>query len=1038
MGAKARSVKIAEFTVRNVPFTIVAFVALLAVGAWSLATIPRAEDPTFSVPSYTVIAVYPGASPSDLEQLVVDPIEKRVRALDDIKRVRSTIEDGVALVAVEFQADADADKKYDDVLREMNALRPELPQDMARLVVHRVNAADVNIVQVALASETAPWHELDARARALRDELERLPGVRKAQVWGYPRREVRVAVDLGKLAALRIPVMQVMSAIGSESLNIPGGAIDAGPRKFNVKTSGSYRSPDEVRATVIAGVPGALVRVGDVAAVDWNYEEANSRVRHNGTRAVWITAAMKDGQHIVVVRDAIWTELDKAEAALPATITLERGFDQSKNVTARLVRLGEDFLIAILLVLVTLLPLGWRASAIVMVSIPLSLAIGVTLLKATGFTINQLSIVGFVIALGLLVDDSIVVVENISRFLRQGFSRTEAAIGATRQIGVAVLGTTATLVFAFVPLLLLPGAAGKFIRGMPAAVVFTILASLLVSLTIIPFLASLVLREERDPRGNVFLRLLNRAIDLTYARWLHAALARPWLVLGGAALLCGGALTLVPVVGFSLFPKAGTPQFRVTVDAPDGASLAVTDEAVRFAESTLRARAQVTHVYANVGRGNPVVYYNVPSRNERNNIGELFVLLDRFDPRRTPALFDSLRTTFDQYAPARIEVKEFENGPPLDAPIAMRLRGPSVDTLRALASRIEAAMVAVPGTRSVTNPLRVSRTDLRLDIDRGKAGLLGVPVAEIDRTVRLGIAGLTAGKVRADDGQEYDVMVRLPRGERQELGALQRTYVASTSGALVPLAQLATLRFEATAPMIAHVDGERSVTVTSDVATGYNTDRVTRQVLAALSVLALPAGYRVVPAGEIESRQESFGGLGAAILVATFGILAILVLEFRTFRGMLIVASVIPLGVVGGILALYLGGYTLSFTAMIGFVALIGIEIKNSILLVDFTNQLREDGVQLGQAIEQAGRVRFVPIVLTTLTAIGGLLPLALQGSSLYSPLASVIIGGLISSTLLSRLVTPVMYGLMPPDLRRAKHPAPAPDRVPAGIAVPA
>ena len=1028
--------KIAEFSVRNVQFTIVAFVALLAGGIWALITIPRAEDPTFPIPTFPIIAVYPGASPADLEQLVVDPIEKRVRALDDIKRVRSTIEDGLAVVRVEFNADVDADKKYDDVLREVNGLRPQLPQDMARLVVNRVNAADINILQVALASETAPWHELDARARALRDELERLPGVRKSQVWGNPKREVRVAIDLGKLAVLRIPVSQVMNAIGSESLNIPGGAIDAGTRKFNIKTSGSYRSVDEVRATVIAGVPGASVRVGDVAAVDWNYEEANVQVRHNGRRAVWVTAAMKEGQNILAVRDAIWTELDKAQATLPASITLERGFDQSQNVKARLLRLGEDFLIAILLVLVTLLPLGWRASTIVMVSIPLSLAIGVTLLKASGFTINQLSIVGFVIALGLLVDDSIVVVENISRFLREGFSRTEAAIAATKQIGVAVLGTTAALVFAFVPILMLPGSAGKFIRGMPAAVVFTILASLLVSLTIIPFLASFMLKEERNEHGNIFLRLLNRVINATYARWLHAALARPWLVLGGAALLFTGALALIPVVGFSLFPKAGTPQFRVTVDAPDGASLAATDEAVRFAEGTLLGRAHVKHVYANVGRGNPEIYYNVLSRNERNNIGELFVLLDEFDPKQTPALYDSLRATFDQYAPARIEVKEFENGPPIDAPIAMRIRGPNVDTLRSLASRLEAVMVETPGTRSVTNPLRVARTDLRLHIDRGKAGLLGVPMAEIDRTVRLGIAGLQAGKVRAADGQEYDVTVRLPRGERQDLGALQRTYVSSVTGALVPLDQLATLRFEGSAPMLEHVDGERSVTVTSDVATGNNTDKVTRQVLAALRAWTLPAGYRLVAAGEIESRQESFGGLGAAILVATFGILAILVLEFRTFRGMLIVASVIPLGIVGGILALLLGGYTLSFTAVIGFVALIGIEIKNSILLVDFTNQLREQGMPLGESIEHAGRIRFVPIVLTTLTAIGGLLPLALQGSSLYSPLASVIIGGLASSTLLSRLVTPVMYQLMPPDVRSSSREPVSPGRARARAAV--
>jgi multidrug efflux pump subunit AcrB len=303
----------------------------------------------------------------------------------------------------------------------------------------------------------------------------------------------------------------------------------------------------------------------------------------------------------------------------------------------------------------------------------------------------------------------------------------------------------------------------------------------------------------------------------------------------------------------------------------------------------------------------------------------------------------------------------------------------------------------------------------------------------VDRTIRLGIAGLAAGRLRTGDGEEHDVVVRLPHDGQPAAEALERIFVASPrTGAQVPLAQLASVRFATTAPLIQHQDRERAVTVTSFVRSGFNTDRVTKAVLARLDTLPLPAGYRIVAAGEIESRQESFGGIGSAVIVATFLILAILVLEFRTFRMTTIVDSVIPLGVVGGVAALWLTGYTLSFTAMIGFVALVGIEIKTSILLVDYTNQLRAQGMPLAHAIRRAGEVRFLPIVLTTLTAIGGLLPLALQGSSLYSPLAWVIIGGLASSTLLARLVTPVLYGLLAPgDAGEAPAAAPA-----AGVAL--
>ena len=1006
---------IVSFSVRNRQFMLVSFIALLAMGAFSMFTIPRAEDPTFPIPIYPIIAVFPGASPTDMEQLVVDPIEDRIRALEDLKDVKATIEDGLAVIIPEFDVSVDADRKYDEILREVNALRNSLPADLALLEVQRINPSDVNIAQFALVSETAPYHELDKQARQLREALANLPGVKRSETWGYPSREARVALDAGRLAQLGIPLSQVLQAVGSETLNIPGGSADAGVRRFNVKTSGGYRSIDQIRNTIIGGAPGSSVRLRDVAEVEWDYEDAASIARLNGRRAVWITAAMQENQNIMAVRDGLWAAADRFEATLPAGVKLERPFDQSSNVKERLSRLTTDFAIAIALVILTLLPLGFRASAIVMVSIPLSLAIGVTALKVWGYSINQLSIVGFVIALGLLVDDSIVVVENVARWLREGHSRVDAAIKGTNQILVAVLGTTATLVFAFLPVLMLPGSAGKFIRSLPAAVVFTILASLLVSITIIPFLSAVFLKEEKDEHGNFFLRALNRGIDVTYARVLHGALARPKRTLWIALALFVGTLGLVPAIGFSLFPKAGTPQFLVTVNAPEGSALALTDSAVAFAERVVRRREAVAAVYANVGRGNPKIYYNVQSQAERSTRGELFVLVKEYDTRQTPALLDSLRVELDQYPDARIQVTEFENGPPIDAPIAMRIAGDDLDSLRAISARVERIMALTDGTRDVLNPLRIARTDLRLRTDRAKAGLYGVPTVEVDRAVRFGLVGLQAGRVRDDDGEEYPIMLRLPGPTRKGPEALDLIFAASVTGAQVPVRQLASVDFETSPPSIQHYDGERVVTVTSQVRTGFNTDRVTREVLATLDTLTLPEGYRITAAGEIESRQESFGGLGAAILIAVFGILAILVLEFKTFRGMLIVASVIPLGIIGGMLGLFITGYTLSFSSVIGFVALIGIEIKSSILLVDFTNQLRAEGMGLDEAIEKAGKIRFVPIVLTSLTAIGGLIPLAVQGSSLYSPLAIVIIGGLVSSTLLSRLVTPVLYKLLPP-----------------------
>jgi multidrug efflux pump subunit AcrB len=1006
--------KLTAFAVKHWQFTVILFAMLAALGLTSLATIPRGEDPPIDFPTFTVVAVYPGANPSDLERLVVKQIEDTLHRLDDVKNITSHIRSGVARIEIEFDPNQDADKKYDDVVREVNALRPELP-DLVQLTIYKASTLDVNIVQVALVSDLAPYHLLDSLAEQLEDRLSALPGVRAAERWGAPQRQVDVALDLGRLAQVGLPVGQVLGAIGGESVDIPGGDADAGHKSFSVRSSGGYETLAQVRNTVVRGGNGRLVRVGDVAQVAWGYGDSTYRARFNGRRAVFVTATQRAGTTVQAVRNEIYAELDRFQHELPSGVALARGFDQAANVSHRLGRLGEDFLVALGLVLLTLLPLGPRAAAVVMISIPLSLAMALTGLAWTGFTLNGLTIVGMVVALGLLVDDSIVVVENITRFRRAGHSRIDAAILATQQIWVAVLGATVTLVFSFVPLLFLPGGPGRYIRSLPVAVIVTVVASLVVSLTIIPWLSSLFLGKDGGSEGNRFLRAFERGIHGSYAPLLDRALRRPAWVVAISAAFVAASFALVPVVGFSLFPKAETPQFRVDITAPEGASIAATDSAARYAERVLRRTPGVKAVFSSVGHDNPRIYYNVASRTDDARIGQLFVLLDRYEPSQTPRLLDSLRADFAAYPGAEIALREFENGPPVDAPIAMRIEGPSLDSLGVIAAQVERLVKATPGTQYVTNPVRLARTDLRVAIDRSKAGLLGIQTVEIDRTVRLGLAGLEAGTLRESDGESRPVVVRLARTGRAAPADLERVYVSSMNGRLAPLAQVADLRFERAVSEIQRHNRIRSVTVTANVQTGYNTDRVTGQVVAKLHQLVLPPGYQIKAAGEIESRQESFGGVGGAIIVATFAILAILVLEFRTFRSTLIVASVIPLGLAGGVLALFAAGQTLSFAATIGFVALIGIEIKTSILLVDLTNRLRAEGMDLEAAIRKAGEVRFLPIVLTSLTAIGGLLPIALQGSGLYAPLAWVIIGGLVSSTLLARIVTPVMYKLLVP-----------------------
>jgi multidrug efflux pump subunit AcrB len=1008
--------KLTEYAVRNRPFTLVVFLAMAALGAMSFRAIPRMEDPALKVPSFSVVTVFPGANATDIEQLVARPLEDALKELDDIDKIRTTVKDGFALTSVEFFYGNDPEKKYEEVLRQVNVERPKLPAGVTNVEVRKIQTTNVAAIQVALVSESASYARLQDLAEALRKRFESVRGVRQSLKHAFPEKQVRVSLDLDTIAQLKLPLDRIIGAIQGENATIPGGAVELGGRRFNVKTTGGYGDLEELRMTPVTGSGTAVVHVKDIADVQWTTADHEDFGRYNGERAVFVTVRPMAQQNLFALSEQLRAESEKFRATLPGDVRLEIGWDQSVNVAQRLGGLQRDFLLAFALVLVTVLPLGLRASMLVMVSIPLSLAMGVTALHYTGYSLNQLSIVGFVIALGLLVDDSIVVVENIARFRRQGLAPRAAAIEGTRQIAVAVVGTTATLLFAFLPLLMLPGGPGQFIRAMPIAVVYTVIASLVVALTIIPLLASMVLRGSGEAEGNALLHALQRGIATTYRPLLHWCMAHRGATLAGAAALAAASFVLMPRVGFSLFPKAGVPQFLVQIEAEEGASIAATDAVARRVEALLAARPEVSRYFTTIGNNNPQVYYNEVPQAAKANVAEIFVTLKKYDIGSTPALLEGLRRACTAIPGARVVVKEFEQGPPIEAPIVVRLFADDLDVLARQAAKVETLLRDITGTHSVNNPLRVRRTDLRVQVNHAMASMLGINEAEIDRAVRLAFAGLDVSRFRESDGDEYAIQIALPRGERATLENWPKIQVQSAAtGAWVPIAQVAELKFESAPPLIQRFNRERSISVAAHAREGFNVDKLTRAVDAEMRKLEWPAGVRWEFGGEVESRQESFGGLGGAILIAAAGILAILVLEFRSFRGTAIVASVVPLGFIGGVVGLWLTGYSLSFTAAVGFVALIGIEIKNSILLVDFTNQLREQGVPLKEAIERAGEIRFLPVVLTTLTALGALLPLALQRSGLYSPLAIVIIGGLISSLLLSRLVTPILYSLIPP-----------------------
>lgn len=1010
-----------SFSVKNYQFTIIIFILALALGLNSLLNMPRGEDPPFGAPIFIVLAVYPGTSPADMEQLVADPIEEALYNLGDVKKIVTTCSDGLMMTQIDFNYGVNVDNKNNDVNREMNKIRRDLPDGLLELRVQRASSSDVVILQSALVSETATTTEINDFAEDLKKSLERVRDLKWVHIQGEPNEIIDIQLRLSRMASMGIGINQVMGAIAQNNINIPGGTIDLNTKRYNIKTNSDLKTLDDIRNIIVhTGSRGQLVRLHEVADVYATNEEQTHIARFNGKPAVWVLSALNDRKNIIQTRARMQTILDEYESRLPSHIKLQHAFDQEVSVEHRLGGLSRDFSIAIFLVLLTLVPLGIRASLVVLISIPLSLAIGLALLHLLGFTLNQLSIVGMVIALGLLVDDSIVVVENIERFMRQGYSRKEASIVATKQIFVAVLGCTATLIFAFLPLAFLPEGSGEFIRSLPIAVLVTIIASLFVALTIIPFLSSLLLKKHERAEGNFFMRAFKKYINDPYASVLKWAFKHPILTILGTILIFMSSLMIVPRIGFSLFPKSDKPMFVVDIKAASGSSINQTNHIARQLEQDLLRQPNIVSVSTNVGKGNPRVYYNEFQQNYSPTFAQLLVQVpSNLDVPAITTLTDSLRKRYEGMPEAEVEVKMFQQGTPILAPIEFRIIGENLDTLKKYAGEVEKIISNTQGTQTVRNTIKTPKTDLGVNIDKAKAGMLGVLPAEVAKTVRLGLAGLEVGSLLEDGGDEKTIRVSVGKPDlSQSLEVFDQLYVQSMSGAQVPLKQIATISLDDSPLLIRHYNKERTTSVTSFVKTGYNTMQLIEEIEEKTKAVQLPPGYRFVAAGEKESQEESFGGMGTIVLISIFCLFAILVLEFRTFKSTMIVLSVVPLGVIGALCALWVGGETLSFVATIGIIALMGIEIKNSILLVDYTNQLREGGMDLKQAIMNGAETRFLPILLTSMTAIGGMVPLVLENSPLISPLAMVLIGGLISSTLLSRIVTPLLYYLIPPAVQ--------------------
>ncbi|SEW37748.1 Multidrug efflux pump subunit AcrB [Chitinophaga sp. YR573] len=1003
---------IPKFFIKHWQFTVCIFLMILVWGIHSFRTMPKSEDPLFPVPTYQVVCIYPGASPADMEQLIVKPLESAIGTLTEIESVKTNINDGMAFIQVKFLQTADEDKKYDEVQREVDKVRPDLPDGIASLDVIQGSTSNVNVLQYALVSDDKPYRDLETMADNIKQEIEQVKGVKEVVIHALPQQQITVNIDLSKMATMGITLTDISNAVKSESVNVPGGFIDVTSNRYNVKTTGDYETVEAIKNTIIKSANGNIIYLKNIADIQSGYEQKAYYARYNGRKTIFIAANQQENTNIFTVTEKVEEKL-QPYYKLNNGITLVKMFDQSISVSHRLYGLYRDFIIAVLLVLVTLLPLGLRASYVVMFAIPTSIFIGITLLYLTGYSLNQFSIVGLVIALGLLVDDSIIVVENIVAKLRKGENKIDAAVNGTNQLLGAIAAVTVCIVLSFLPLVTLDGATGDFIRTLPLAVIFTMLGSLFVSLTLTPMISSWLLKDKIG--DNIFYRWVMKLNEGPFLKVLHKCLKYPKTTLSIAGALVLTGVILIKVIGSTFFPVAEKPQFMINVTMPLEKNIASVDSICSLIEREVFKHPQIKSVATNIGKGNPMIYYNLPQLGQKANTAQLICDIGHYEKDEMNLLLDSLRNVFAQYAGTKIQVKEFVQGPPVQNPVEVRMTGDNLDTLKMLSAKVENIMQRTPGTIYIDNPLKESKSELKVVVNHEKALALGIPISEISKTLRMAFAGLPVGEFSDNSGKDYNfkIVLTLNEDSRKTFDVFDKVYVAAITGKLIPFSQIASYQFQVSAPTIQHYDRVRSVTVTSSTASGFLTSNVANAIMKEVKKIKFPASYSFTAGGETEKKKESFSGLTSALLIAIFAITAVLILAFHGVRGTLIVASAIPLGIFGSIVALWIGGYTFSFTAFIGIVTLVGLEVKNTIIIVDFTNQMRAHGHDIDKAIELAREERFTPIFLTTLTAVFALVPLVIERSEFFSPLALVLIGGLLSSLLLTRFVEPVLYKML-------------------------
>jgi HAE1 family hydrophobic/amphiphilic exporter-1 len=1019
---------ISDFAIKRPIITVVSMVALVVFGLFALLKLQTDEFPDIQNPIVNVAIPYPGASPDVVEREVLDPVEEAIAGISGVTKLQGSAVDGFASILVTFQYSKNVQEAAQDVRDKISTIRGDLPQEIEEPILSRFDPSDQPIIQLAMTSATLSAPELTRIADpGILRELRAIPGVAQARIVGGVDRELTIFIKPEQLLAARIGVGQVVQAVQQQNVAAPVGRIESSLDEKTIRLHGKLAHPEDFEQLVVAERNGRLIRLGEVATVVDGTTEQRTLALFNGREGIGLMVLKSKGFSTTEVASAVSKKIAEIVPTLPAGAKIDvvqnsgtRVDDSVRNVQSALVE-G-----AFLTVFVVFLFLNsWRSTVITGLALPVSVIAAFVAVWAFGFTLNTMSLLGLSLAIGILIDDAIVVRENIVRHIEMGKDHYTAAHDGTDQIGLAVTATTFSIVCVFIPIAFLQDEAGQWFKPFALTIACAVLVSLFVSFSLDPMLSAYWAdpQIEKHERRNPISRLLdkfngwfNRQTD-RYARVIGWALDHRWAMAVIAIGSFAGALYVqAKWGGFGFVPVSDRSELFIDVDTPPGSSLAYTRVKVEEVARVIAAHPEAAYTFATIGGGtfDPYggtsggsvdkgqVYVGLVRKNKRNISQENFGAIIRHEVGQIGGATTATYTSGFGWATKQIQVQ---------------VRGTDARQLQGIAEVLRDSLKHIRGAVDVGLNTKGQKPELDVQINRGLAGTLGISVAQIGVALRPAFAGLDAGDWVDPAGETRDVTVRLDPEARRRVADLERIPLVlggQGGGAptVIPLGQLATIKPAVGPAAITHLDRDNVVYVQANAA-GRSIGEISTDIKRVVATIPLPAGYSISEGGETEQQQKVFTSILAALGLAVLLMYLILTVQFGSFLDPVAIMISLPLSLIGVVIALLVTGSTLNIMSMIGVILLMGIVAKNAILLIDFAKWGQEQGLDRRTAIIEAGRVRLRPILMTTLALIAGMIPVALgigEGADFRAPLGRAVIGGTITSTLLTLLVIPTIY----------------------------